>query len=50
MDPHVDTEPMSSDIPEHERVRTCRPAVVRQDGEAKGGDSGTEMTIVRGED
>ncbi|MFI2367930.1 hypothetical protein [Streptomyces sp. NPDC018833] len=50
MDPQADTEPMSSEIPEHERVRTCVPAIVRRGGEADRADRGAETTIVRGED
>lgn len=50
MDPHADTEPISSEIPEHERVRTCLPAVVPQGAETERGEGGTELTIVRGED
>ncbi|MEV4331203.1 hypothetical protein AB0K02_11760 [Streptomyces sp. NPDC049597] len=50
MDPHADTEPLSSDIPEHERVRTCLPAVVRHGDETERGDSGADPVIVRGED
>ncbi|MDQ1012536.1 hypothetical protein QFZ82_007021 [Streptomyces sp. V4I23] len=50
MDTHADTEPMSSEIPEHERVRTCLPAVVRQGVETERGDSSADLTIVRGED
>ncbi|MFJ7157320.1 hypothetical protein ACIQUQ_20520 [Streptomyces sp. NPDC101118] len=63
METQADTQPISSHIPADERVRTCRPAVVRRAGAPGGGavtarpgnrsealPDGPEWNIVRGED
>ncbi|MFI8101110.1 hypothetical protein [Streptomyces sp. NPDC086023] len=62
METQADTQPISSHIPAEERVRTCRPAVVRRAGPPGGAvrprpgirseapADGPEWNIVRGED